>query len=344
VSDLVVSLQRDVQRSVDQTRVDAMVEYLRGAVAVGAPADWAELTAVTSAAPEVDEFDSRHIVKMPSSAAYFITDGQHRLCALIDFVKRYPYLADKFTQALAITIVPEDLLPVYAGQIFHDFNYLQNPVKAAKALHADARDVFNRLAKELHEHPVLTEGGGIAFDRDTVPAKGKEFTTHSIAFKFSRGFIEGRKGLDRGAVPSEYLAKNYEPLKAEIWEYLGHLGTIFPSWTMEPGPDRAEYMTRTSSALQALAVFGHELYKEVEDAGQRHAMLQAVSERHLDWTRKNTALWVGVMGILKDGQVQPASARQYIDNTIKLLREKSGLAGLVERRKAKEAAEQEDAE
>lgn len=356
VPDLVVSLQREVQRSIDQARVNEMVEYLRAAVADGANADWAELTAVTSAKPEVDEFELRHIVKMPASAAYFVTDGQHRLCALIDFVKQYPGLAEKFTQPLAITVVPEDLLPVYAGQVFHDMNYLQVAVKSAKALHADARDVFNRLAKELHDHPVWTEGGGIAFDRDTIPAASVQFTTHSMAFKFARGFIEGRKGLDRGNIPSEYLAKHYERLKGELWDYLNLLGSVFPSWTMEPGKLRAMYMTRTSATLQAMAVLGHDLYTQVDDPELRKTMVKRVGEGDggLDWARTNLG-WVGTLGIKKEtytdkegtvipAMVQPAAARQYIDNTLKLLRERSGVAAHIERRKVAEHAAGEDEE
>jgi DGQHR domain-containing protein len=355
VPDMVVSLQREVQRSVDASRVAEMVEYLRAAASDGARADWAELTAVTCARPDMDEFESRAIVKMPASAAYFLTDGQHRFCALIDFVKQYPRLARQFTQALAVTIVDEDELAEYAGQVFHDMNYLQMPVKAAKALHADTRDAFNRLAKELHEHPVFLEGGGIAFDRDTVAAKAKEFTTHSVVFKFARGFVEGRKGLDRGNIPSEYLAKNYDRLKSELWDYVTLLGTRLPSWTMEPGADRALFMTRTSSAMQALAVLGWGLYTQVDDEAKRLRMLDQVDEAHLDWRRTNLN-WSGVLGIPKPASkdkegntipemVQPASARQYIDNTLKLLRDKSGLTAHEAQRKAREAmAGEEDSE
>ena len=38
---------------------------------------------------------------------FSITDGQHRFCAAMDFVRQHPEYAGKFTQAVAISVLPD---------------------------------------------------------------------------------------------------------------------------------------------------------------------------------------------------------------------------------------------
>ena len=177
-----------------------MVNYLHDAVSNGKYADWAELDVVTAAKPDTNSWQEKHSVYFPSSAEYFITDGQHRFCALMDFVRSYPEYAGKFTQAVAISVLPQDRLSEWAGQSFHDKNYLRTAVKATKALAVDSRDLHNVLSKELRNHPVIKDGGGINEVKDSLASTAKEFTTHSVLYRFTRGFCEGQRGLNKGPV------------------------------------------------------------------------------------------------------------------------------------------------
>ena len=146
----------------------------------------------------------------PAAAEYFITDGQHRFCAAMDFVRQYPQYASKFTQAVAISVLPQDRLGEWAGQSFHDKNYLRTVVKMTKALAVDWRDPHNVLAKALHDHRVIKNGGGVNEQKDALAATAKEFATHAMLYRFTRAFCEGRRGL-QGAVKSPNLTtESYE--------------------------------------------------------------------------------------------------------------------------------------
>ncbi|NRD57698.1 DNA sulfur modification protein DndB [Corallococcus exiguus] len=332
ISPEIIDLQRSVQRSIDQSKVDQMVEYLHEAVSNGRFADWAEIDVVTAAKPDSSRYTREFLVTFPNSADYFITDGQHRYCAVLDFARKYPEHASKFTQAIAISVLPNDKLGEWAGQSFHDKNYLHSPVKATKALAADSRDLHNRLAKEVREHEVIRAGGGVNETKDSLAAQAKEFSTHAVLYKFVRGFCEGRRGLEKGNISSPLLTDDsYVSVKENLFEYLEELNNVFPNWTVVPG--REEYLFRSSSALQGLGVLGHLLYQKVEDSEVRREMIASIGEKKLDWRRSNVTDWATVIGSIKgdDGnqEVAPASTRQAIDGTTKFLKDRSGLSAFL---------------
>lgn len=316
VSSLVVALQNQVQRSIDNTRVQSMVGYLKSAMDTDAFADWGSIEVVTDSRPDFSRMESDHIVSMDADTDYFIADGQHRYCALLDFVRTYPEYADRFTQSLTISVLPEERLVQWAGQAFHDRNYYAVAVRAGKALAVDSRNVLNAFAKELAGHPAVTEAGGIAYERDTLLKGDLRFTSHSVLHRFTRGFLLGRPGLDRGAGDDLRVVTPQE--KANLTDWLSGLSAALP-WNTE---DRDDHLSRTSSVLSALSVIGHDVYATNPTTEQVQAVIGLLGA--IDWRRTNLS-WVGVIGSEKDGVVQPASSRPAIDATIRFLREKVGL-------------------
>jgi DGQHR domain-containing protein len=326
ISPEVIELRRTVQRSIDQHKVNEMVEYLHKALSNGLFADWAEIDVVTTAKPETNRYESEFVVVFPVAASYFITDGQHRYCAILDFVRQYPDYAGRFTQAVAIGVLPHDKLTEWAGQSFHDKNYLQAPVRVTKALAVDSRDLHNRLAKELRHHDVIMQGGGVNEVKDSLSAAAKEFATHAVLFKFVRGFCEGRRGLYKGGVDNPRLTdQTYGEHRMWLFDYITELNKVFPHWTVTPG--RESFLFRSSAALQALGVIGFLLHTKVRDPIERKKMIENIGEKKLDWKRSNTNDWTGVIGQIndKDGMVSPASSRQAIDGSINFLKTRCGL-------------------
>jgi DGQHR domain-containing protein len=332
ISEGLEQLISEVQRTIDQGRVQEMVEYLRDAVENEGYADWAEIDIVTVAQPDTTNWQVEHYVAFPQAAEYFITDGQHRYCAILDFVRQYPELANRFTVAIAIGVLPKDRLTEWAGQSFHDKNYLQKLVKATKALSVDARDLHNRLAKDLHEHPLIRKAGGINTVKDSLSSGAAEFTTHSLLYKFVRGFTEGHRGVFKGTIQSPMLTEqSYEELKKNISDYLTMLGQVFPDWTLHP--DREQYLFRASAALQALGALGYLLWNKVDDVETRKKLIGNIGEKSLDWRRTNWGEWGPVMGRVVEGEsgkyVSPSSTRQIIEGSIAFLRKKSGINQLL---------------
>ncbi len=316
VSIEIVTLQNSVQRSVDNDRVAQMVDYLLGAMERGQFADWGPIELVTISKPDLNNLESEHTAAFDADADYFIADGQHRYCALLDFLRDYPQYGDRFTQAVTISILPEHKLTEWAGQEFHDRNYYSQPVRAGKALSVDTRDPLNALAKELVSHPVIAKAGGIAYERDTLLTGDERFASHSTLHRFVKGFLFGRTGLDRGTtgdVPSN--------AKANLWEYLNALGTVLP-WDEKEGRDA--YLTRTSVVLASLSVIGNDMYYGDVPMTQDDKVKRLAQLHRIDWKRTNLNM-VGVIGSEKNGLVQPASSRQAIDATIRFLRERLGL-------------------
>jgi hypothetical protein len=333
VSQEVIEMIRQVQRSLEPAKVEEMVGYLHAALSNDKFADWAELDVVTAAKPDTTKWLTHHEVYFPTSTEYFITDGQHRYCALMDFGKQYPELAGKFTQAVAISVLPQDRLSEWAGQSFHDKNYLRTTVKMTKALAVDRRDPHNVLTKELHQHPVIKSGGGVNEIKDALATTAKEFATHSALYRFTRGFCEGPRGLRKEAIKNPNLTgETFDVHRARLFEYVDELNRALPNWTVVPG--REDYLFRSSPAMQALGVIGYLLYMKVDDPTERKAMITKIGERKLDWKRSNVTDWNSVIGIKVENEkgsfISPRASRQSIDGTIKFLKDRSGLTAYLD--------------
>lgn len=337
VSQALVDLQREVQRSIYSDKIQEMVEYLHAAVSNNKYADWSELDVVTTAQPDTARFKTEHLILLPTAAEYFIIDGQHRYCALIDFIRFYPELARNFTQAVAISVMQPEQIREWAGQGFHDKNYLRTAVKATKALAVDHRDAHNVLAKLLHNHPVIEQGGGVNEEKDSLAASSNEMVTHAVLYKFVRGFCEGRRGLDKGSINKPHLSpETFEDLKKHLFSYVSDLGEALPTWT-DP-TRRAEYLFRASPAWQALGVIGH-LLMDIDDEDERRQYMAKLNESNLNWRRENLD-WESIIGnkqheldtagLVVREWVSPRASRQAIDGTITFLKKRLGLDTLPE--------------
>lgn len=323
VDNMIIELQKEVQRTINRDKVADMVAYLHSAVSDGAFGEWAAIDLTTWATPDLSKYQSEHVVRFPFTAHFFVSDGQHRLCALMDFLMLYPELAMRFTQAISISVLPQERVKEWAGQAFHDKNYLATPVAMTKALSVDSRDVHNNLAKQLGEHEVIQEAGGIDDVKQSLTAKSPKFATHAVIFKFVRGFCEGRPGLDKKLSGKPRLTPDsYEQSRRDLFEFVEGLHGALPHWSSD---DREEYLSRSSAALQALGVVGHEIYTREKDPTKRREYVVKLGS--INWRRDNLPLWRDVIGYVKDGEsvISPASSRQSFDATIKLLKEQIGL-------------------
>lgn len=316
VAPTVIALQNQVQRSIDKGRVQEMVDYLVRACTEETFADWGAIELVTTSEP----MDLDSAVALDVGADYFIADGQHRYCALLDFCQQHPEYCDVFTQGITMSVLPEGRLVEWAGQKFHDHNYFSVAVRPGKALAVDSRDPINALAKSLDQHATIKKAGGIAYERDTLLAGDARLTTHAVIHRFVRGFLFGRPGLD-GRGPGEARADIEHISTQHLKEYLLSLGQVMP-WFGDHGENREDFLARSSAVFAALAVVGHDLFHSglsYDEIGARIALLG-----RLDWHRRNLE-WVGILGSEKDGKVQPGSSRPIIDGTIRYLRERLGL-------------------
>ncbi len=321
VSQAIINLQNSVQRSIDRGRVSVMADYLVGAMERNEFADWGPIELVTASRPDLSKLSSDHTVALESDADYFIADGQHRYCALLDFVHDYPQYADRFTQSVTISVLPAEKLVQWAGQEFHDRNYFSVPVRAGKALSVDTRDPVNSLAKALAQHPVIEKAGSIAYERDTLLKNDPRFAAHSMLHRFVRGFLFGRPGLDKG-VDTRVDISDRE-VKA-LNDYVNALGMVLP-WISKEGENRDDYVTRTSAVISALAVVGHDLFLGDHPYTPEQIVHKLGELARINWKRTNRDL-IGVVGTEKEGQVQPTSSRQSIDATIRFLREKLAIS------------------
>ena len=318
VSQKIIDLQNSVQRSIDKSRVAQMVDYLLAAMESEVFADWGSIELVTSSKPDTSKLPTEHTAALDVDADYFIADGQHRFCALLDFVTAYPQYADRFTQSVTISILPAAKMEQWAGQAFHDRNYYSVPVRAGKALSVDTRDPLNALAKDLAEHPTIKDAGGIAYERDTLLKTDTRFASHAVLHRFVRGFLFGRAGLDKGVDTRVDITDKDRSL---LFEYMSALGHILP-WKSSVN-NRDQYLSRTSAAISALAVIGHDMYFDDLTQDQKVSKLSALAK--VNWKRDNLNL-VGVLGSEREGQVMPTASRQAIDSTIRFLRDRLGLA------------------
>lgn len=313
----IVALANEVQRSIDEKRVATMVRYLMGALTGDEFADWGPIELATASKPDTSRFEDDGEVALDADADYFIADGQHRFCALLDLVKEHPELAEKFTQTVTISILPDNKLTEWAAQEFHDRNYYAVRVAAGKALATDSRDPVNSLARGLSQHPAIVAAGGIAMDRDTLTRGDERFATHNHMHRFVRAFLLGRPGLDRG---SESRIEVSEEASDQLHEFFNALALVLP-WSRE---DREEYLTRTSAVLGALGVIGHDLYFAEPPITTEEKVRKLGKLAKVNWRRDNLKL-DGIIGSEKDGEIAASSTRSAIDSTVKFIREQLGI-------------------
>jgi hypothetical protein len=133
------------------------------------------------------------------------------------------------TQGISVTVVPDKELIPYAKQTFHDKNYKASGVTPAKALDSDMRDFDNRLTRDLLDHPVVKNAGGVDALKMSLKATDLKFATHAVLYKFVRGFAEGRPGLDKAAIVSPALTSvSYETIRIKLLDYMTELGRVMP--------------------------------------------------------------------------------------------------------------------
>jgi hypothetical protein len=185
----VISLHNQVQRSIDKNRVSQMVDYLASAVENGTFADWGAIDLVTSDQPDLSGLASGCTAALPTDAEYFIADGQHRYCALLDFLQKHGDKADRFTQGVTVSIL------------------------------------INTLTKSLDDLDVIVRAGGIAYERDQLGAGDPRLVSLSTMHRMVRGFVFGREGLDRGIDTNIEIS---DQLRADLQEYLSALGEMLP--------------------------------------------------------------------------------------------------------------------
>jgi DNA sulfur modification protein DndB len=315
----VISLHNQVQRSIDKNRVSQMVDYLASAVENGTFADWGAIDLVTSDQPDLSGLASGCTAALPTDAEYFIADGQHRYCALLDFLQKHGDKADRFTQGVTVSILPEDKLVQWAAQKFHDHNFYSVKVRPGLALRNDTRDPINTLTKSLDDLDVIVRAGGIAYERDQLGAGDPRLVSLSTMHRMVRGFVFGREGLDRGIDTNIEIS---DQLRADLQEYLSALGEMLP-WDSSLA-DRDDYLTRTSVVLSSLMVLGHEMYNWNPPLSADDKVKRIQKLGKMDWKRTNKK-WSGIIGPYQDKEIKPQANRQALDATIGFLREKLDL-------------------
>lgn len=257
---------------------------------------------------------------IPVGSRMAVNDGQHRLAAIEEAIKKSPALAD---ENISIVLYADAGL-AKSQQMFADLNrYAVRPTRSLNILY-DHRDSLARLARQLADSVPVFKGMTVMESNSISNRARKLFTLNSIYH--ATGKLLGKHGRDTVSADEERLAHDF-------WS---EVGQHMPEWTKAARGEASPYDLRQSRvhshgiALHAIAAVGSSiLSQEPKTWRRRLEKLEAI-----DWARSNLQ-WEG--RALSGGTM--CKAGKHLLLTSNLLKKALGLPLDAAERKVEEAHE-----
>lgn len=126
-----------------------------------------------------------------------LLDGLSRLTAALEMADSGTEgraLVDRLTFPLTIFAPSEhtgELTVEDLGQLFHDFNFLAEPVKKAQAIDLDQSDPYITLTNQLAKQPVIRDNGGVEARAASLGKKSTALVVKPVLLRFVQVACEG---------------------------------------------------------------------------------------------------------------------------------------------------------
>lgn len=217
-------------------------------------------------------------LRIPEGATLLINDGQHRLAAIRELLKKHPELG---TESISIVLYADAGLS-RSQQMFADLNrYAVRPTRSLNILY-DHRDQVALLARLLTEQvPVFSNM--TEMERNTISNRQRKLFTLNGIYHATQKLL--------GKTAKDTVSKEEESFAVAFWTQVGN---FMPEWLAasegkaHPFELRKNRIHAHGIALQAIATAGATLIAEDRRSWRRR--LSALSE--INWMRENV-LWEG---------------------------------------------------
>ncbi len=256
-----------------------------------------------------------------------LLDGLSRLTAALDLANsgiEGRTLVESLTFPLTIyapSLGAGELTVEELGQLFHDFNFLAEPVKKAQAIDLDQSDIYITLTNQLAKQPVIRDHGGVEARAASLGKKSTALVVKPVLLRFVQVACEGgdvRRALRSAPAGQPRLTDStFDALLNRLTEFLSGIAAGMGS----------RFKDRNSvhflaPAWYALGRVFHELEFELDDFTEEQKSKVVERMGALDWSRGNP-LWTPLL--------ESRGGLQGADYVLTTLRRESGLDGLAHR-------------
>lgn len=221
-----------------------------------------------------------------------LLDGLARLTGALDLMNdggpEGRALVERITFPVTIYAPSKDtgeLTLAELGQLFHDFNFLAEPVKKAQAIDLDQSDIYIALTNQLARQPVIRDNGGVEHRAASLGKKSTALVVKPVLLRFVRLACEGgddRRSLRAAPAEQNLTDPTFETLLLKLSTFLEHLAAGMGS----------RFKDRTSihlltPAWYALGILFHDLEFRLSELSteDKDRMIQSIGA--LDWSRSN---------------------------------------------------------
>ena len=226
---------------------------------------------------------------LSSTSTRILLDGMARVTGALDLLDdgsdlefAFPVTIFAPTERLG-RIAVQDL-----GQLFHDFNFLAQPVQRGHAIDLDQSNIYIQMTNAVGRAPVIVNNGGMEPRAASLGAKSTALVAKQVLLRFIRGAIEGVTFQERlrDSVPESPIlsSSNFEAMRTTIERYLT---TIAEAMGSDAWRDR-ERLHLTAPGWNALGVVFHDIHVSLADRltdEQKADLARHIGQ--LDWSRWN---------------------------------------------------------
>jgi len=245
-------------------------------------------------------------------------------------------IVDSFTFPVTIYVPQErNLTLMELGQLFHDFNFLTQPIKKNQAIALDQSNIYVGLTKKLGETDVIERNGGVEERAASLGKKSTALVAQQVFLRFVRGACEGiafQKKLSEEYPSGEpnLTRETFSLIKARLEKFL----EIFAEGMGESFCDhRSIHLTAPGWYAIGLIFYDVEFRSSLSDVEKKHIYKRLAQ---INWTRYNSDFF-GMLGEKdndENGEPYLSKARgggNAPKNLANYLRSKLGLDKLVQR-------------
>jgi len=210
------------------------------------------------------------------------------------------------------------------GQLFHDFNFLAEPISRGHAIDLDQSNIYIQLTNALARTPVIRDNGGVEPRAASLGGKSTALVTKQVLLRFVRGACDGPAAQERlrDNVSGNLSRHNLVPELKRIEEFLGVIAE-----TMGSSFKDHELLHLTAPGWNAMGVICHDLGVVLRDKispDRETDILKHIG--HIDWSRWNQDFigYIGDAAVEMNGEevkrgrgrpktVDPSLLREVID-------------------------------
>jgi hypothetical protein len=172
------------------------------------------------------------------------------------------------------------------GQLFHDFNFLAQPVSPAHAVDLDQSNIYVQLVNALAKAPVIAKNGGVEPRAASLGTKSTALVAKQVLLRFVRGAIDGPAAQERlrdSTADGALTRANLHTARDEIEDYLVNIANRMG----ERFKDH-ELLHLTAPGWNALGLVFHDInfiLRGKLSAVQTTAIYDGIAS--IDWSRWN---------------------------------------------------------